>query len=196
MLNNTEYNNTVICVLPKNVEMPHPNSRKYDEYCKKYAPKYTRQLCMCAACVNPQQVQSRLVWQVSGNDIYAKGVYDYYIIKKMSSCDLLITTDDLGLHICDIPSLEETMLLAEKYDKSESNYCTYDIPSIAWANLLNKARICEKTERFGTRYVYSSEDRGKLLTKTRYTIFDKDVAEEYVKSSPHHEFFIELLGVK
>ena len=127
MLNNTEYNNTIICVLPKNVEVPTTNT--YARYCKKYAPKRTRE------CHVVKVNTARLEWQVHDSDVLAYGRCEYLIVQKSSSCDLLVSADDRGFCLCNIPTIEDAIAWAEYYDVSSVDYCTCDVSMIEWAIL-------------------------------------------------------------
>lgn len=140
MLNKTEYNNVVICVLPMNVEMPTP--KNYDAYCKKYAPKRTRKLTNHVSHIKALQLD----WHADGCEISANGRNEYLIESCCKGyCLLVITDNDNGFNVVHIPSVHDAIAWAEKYEISSVNYATYNIPDIEWEDvsvLVDVEKLC------------------------------------------------------
>ena len=117
MLNNTEHNNTVICVLPAGVELPTP--KNYEAYCRKYAPSHTRKVGKRAT----------VGWEADGCEHYGRCNhhdfrYEFVIYSCMHRWNMCIDELDrdgvtFGTFVVkNIPSVRDAKIWAESYVNS------------------------------------------------------------------------------
>ena len=116
MLNNTEHNNTVICVLPVGVKLPTP--KNYDAYCRKYAPTHTRKVG-----------QNNFEWELIDDYLctsvstkhhkYEFGITEYENDFSMCVNEFFDDGTYVGSFVIDhIPMVKYAMFWAERYSKS------------------------------------------------------------------------------
>lgn len=159
MLNLTECNNVVICVLPVGVELPTPKT--YEEYCKKYATKSVRSVERAVAEyeVTVEVDRVPVLWLADGGEFGGSCTiedyhYEFMIYRDNRGIVLLVDLDvDCGnygkcyygnFEVTNIPSWEEAMSWADNY----ANSITVDLygsnnqtPEYKWEEVKDLAKL-------------------------------------------------------
>ena len=141
MLNHTEYNDVVICVLPKGVELP--TSKNFDAYCKKYAPKHIRKM---------SSLVPSIIWEADGGEIVGENGRHYFLIERIKDGYRMLVEEYFpdGTHVGSfevnhIPSTKDAMQWAERYSQSwVALWCDCvgdDIMEYEWVEVCDMAKV-------------------------------------------------------